>query len=47
MGVDGEGRHTEGLRHDHSGSFVAHAGQSLQFLEGPRHLTSVPVQQEP
>jgi len=41
MGVDGEGRHTEGLRQDDIGGFPAHSREGLEGFAGIRHLTPV------
>ena len=40
-----EQQHAEGLRHHHARGLVAHPGQRLQFLEGPRDLAAVPLDQ--
>ena len=39
--VDRERRNTECLSQDHTRRFVTYSRQFLQFLEGPRHLTTV------
>ena len=45
--IDRKRGHAEGLRHHHARGLVAHAGQRLQFLESPRHLAAVLLDENP